>query len=358
MDGISKYLKKKYVELHRMFSRIRIKFSLKKQYKESFVKKVLTSKEKKEIKEFYKKYGKVNLKFHNFYTEKTGNFYANYIPDDMYYCKVDMYYNNWDIATIVDNKCFYNRLLPKVKQPDIFGYRINGIWYDENMVPCSFDDLKEKIKNEKELFIKEAYESAGGHGVTYLKNDKNYVSDFEKCINKIHVDIVIQKAIKQHKILSSLNETSVNTVRILSMLNLDGTVKIYSSILRMGIDGSKVDNASSGGITCGINEDGLLKNVAYKANGEKYLKHPTSGVRFETIKIPKFKEMKELVIKNHPQIPMSRLVSWDLALNEKEEIILIEVNLKYGELDFHQLNNGPVFGDDTMKILDEVYNRK
>ena len=60
-------------------------------------------------------------------------------------------------------------------------------------------------------------------------------------------DIVIQEELHQHEALRKLNESSVNTVRVLSLLKRDG-VKIYSLILRMGINGSKVDNACSGGI--------------------------------------------------------------------------------------------------------------
>lgn len=68
--------------------------------------------------------------------------------------------------------------------------------------------------------------------------------------------------------------------------------------------------------------------------------------------------MLELVKSLHPQIPHFRLVSWDVAINEDGKPILIEVNLKYGELDFHQLNNGSLFGEDAAGILDEVFCRK
>ncbi len=37
---------------------------------------------------------------------------------------------------------------------------------------------------------------------------------------------------------------------------------------------------------------------------------------------------------------------------------MIEANLNQGELDFHQLNNGPLFGEDTIKVLDEVFGKK
>jgi len=57
-------------------------------------------------------------------------------------------------------------------------------------------------------------------------------------------------------------------------------------------------------------------------------------------------------------VPHFRLVSWDFAINEEGHPVMIEANLNLGELDFHQLNNGPVFGEDTKKILDEVFGKK
>lgn len=154
-----------------------------------------------------------------------------------------------------------------------------------------------------------------------------------------------------------MNSSSVNTIRVLSLLSENG-VKIYSSIIRMGVNGSKVDNASSGGITCGINDDGRLKKIAFSSDGKKYDFHPTSKVKFNEIVIPNYHKILEMVQKIAPTIPHFRLVSWDIALDENDEPLLIEANLRYGELDFHQLNNGPVFGEDTEKILKEVFGNK
>lgn len=174
-------------------------------------------------------------------------------------------------------------------------------------------------------------------------------------IDSIDTDIVIQQAIKQSKTMSELNKSSVNTIRLLSFLDQNGNVKIYSSVVRMGIDNSKVDNASSGGITCGIEKDGRLKPIAYSAKGQRFENHPNTHLQFDTVTIPKYRELEELVKKLHIRLPHFRLLSWDFALGVDDEPILIEVNLRYGELDFHQLNNGPVFGNDTKKILEEVF---
>ena len=170
--------------------------------------------------------------------------------------------------------------------------------------------------------------------------------------------MVVQAGIKQSAILSSINKDSVNTARLLSLLKKDGSVKIYSSILRMGIKGAKVDNASSGGISCGINEDGHLKSIAYSNTGVKYYEHPSTHAKFSDFTIPNFQKMKDIVIETHPKLPHFRLIGWDIACDDLNEPVLIEANLCDSELDFHQLNNGPVFGEDTESILSEVFNCK
>lgn len=354
----SEILKEKYFKLHENYTKFGIKRYQKKKFKKFLDGKKMTEEQKKRAKEFYKPYKNINTNYHEFYYQKTGEFHENYLPHDLYYCDIDMHFNDWNAAAIMDNKCLYNRMFPNFKQPDTIIYRINNFWYNKDMKMLNQERMLEEIEKNDELFVKLATDSAGGKGV-YFIDDKNHdiKNKFLNIVNSNKQDIVVQKRIQQHEVLTTINESSVNTVRILSLLTGNG-VKIYSSILRMGVNGAKVDNASSGGITCGIKEDGTLKDVAYFVNGNKYNEHPTTGVKFSDIKIPKFKEMKEKVIKNHPLIPHFRLVSWDIALDKDENIILIEVNLKYGELDFHQLNNGPLFGDDTKAILDEVFSKK
>lgn len=314
---------------------------------------ILSKEQKKEIRNFYKSYTNVTTIFHEFYTQKNGTFCVDYIPDDIYYCYIDPYFNNWKEAKYFDNKCLYSNLFPEVNQPEEFAVRMNGIWFDSLRKPLTEKQIKTRLKREDELFIKQATESDGGQGVFYYNKNK----DFNNIIKKIKGDVIIQKAVKQHELLQRINDSSVNTIRVISLLS-STEVKIYSCILRMGVNGSKVDNASSGGITCGITGNGALKKYAYSKGGERFTKHPDSGIAFMDYKIPGFDKIIECIPSLHYKIPHFRLVSWDFAVDENMSPILIEANLHYGELDFHQLNNGPIFGSDTQKILEEVYHRK
>ena len=314
---------------------------------------VLSKSQIADVKKYYENYRKVNTLFHNFYTEKTEKFYVEYIPDDLYYCYIDPFYNDWEKAKIVDNKCFYSCLFKGVAQAENIVCRINNLWLSENYTILKKDEVKTLLRRYDSFFLKKATDSEGGIGVFFFDGEDRVERLFKK-VSGISGDIVIQKPLIQHEALSKINASSVNTIRVLSLLS-DSGVKVYSSILRIGINGAKVDNASSGGITCGIDNNGKLKGVAYSAKGDKYIIHPDSGLTFLGYDIPGFSSVIELVSTLHPQIPHFRLVSWDFAIDEAGVPVLIEANLKYGELDFHQLNNGPVFGEDTHKILTEVF---
>ena len=48
----------------------------------------------------------------------------------------------------------------------------------------------------------------------------------------------------------------------------------------------------------------------------------------------------------------------DFAVDEDEQPVFIEMNLKYGAMEYHQLMNGPLFGKMTDRVLDEIYGKK
>ena len=313
---------------------------------------ILTKEQEAQIREYYGPYvNKVDFSAHNFYTDKTGTFCMDYMPDDLYYTAIDTFYNDWREARFADNKCFYHRMFTGIRQPEHIASRIGGLWYVGDYQPISRQELDALLAKEPEIVVKKAMGSEGGRGVFFIKGTE--LSTVEP---KIKDDILIQRPLVQHARLSAINATSVNTIRIISLLNQEG-VKVYSSILRIGINGARVDNASSGGITCGIDADSKLKKYAYKANGDRFERHVDSGVVFDGYELPGFQKCLDAIPALHYQIPHFKLVSWDFAIAEDGEPILVEANLHYGQLDFHQLNNGPIFGEDTHKILKEVFKK-
>jgi hypothetical protein len=54
---------------------------------------------------------------------------------------------------------------------------------------------------------------------------------------------------------------------------------------------------------------------------------------------------------------ITRLCSWDIAIGQDGDPVLVEANLSFGEVDFHQMCNGPIFGDLTEAVLAEVFSK-
>ena len=329
-----------------------------KEFKKKTSKGVLSAEQVAQVKAFYAPYKKPNLVFHRYFTEKTGVFSPEYLPQDLYVGYIDPYLNDIRAAKYLDNKCYYGALFHSIPQPKLIAKRVNGIWLNDEDEVLASEDLAQVLNDERNgFFVKESQVSAGGFGVTFVASSGNAAEKTLEIASKFNTDITVQRGIVQHADLAKINESSVNSLRIYSVLGKDGKVKIYSAVLRMGLGGSKVDNYASGGISCGITEDGRLRQYAYNKIGEKMETHPTSGLTLQGYVIPSYDRAVRMVHKAHPMIPHFRSVSWDIAIDLEGNPLLIEANLCRGGIDLLQLNNGPLFGEDTTKILKEVFGR-
>lgn len=327
--------------------------------------KPISSKNFASIKKFYSSWGiKVDKKWFDLFNTLNSNKQNKieyYIPHNIYYSEIDSYYSEVRKAGFYDNKILYDVYFHDIKQPNTIIRKYlpdNGggkepIYLDKQYNIISREDAIKICESHEQLIIKPATYSSGGSGIKFYDSKKDH--SIASLLDSSNI-LVVQEVIKQHERLNYLHVDSVNTIRIITLI-LNNKVNILSCVLRMGQGGAKVDNASSGGIFCGIEASGQLKNIAYDCNGVIYNKHP-QGAIFEEVVIPNFEKCKELVKKLAPRISsITKLCSWDIAIDCTGNPILIEANFSFGEVDFHQMCNGPIFGDLTENILTEVFKK-
>lgn len=321
---------------------------------------VLTETQVKELTDFWKRYdAHYDIKNHVFFKETRGDYNINYVPNGFHYMVIDQFYNDWKMALYMDNKCMYNRLF-NVRQPENVCYRMNGFWYDAANTLITESRAAELIAEQPECFLKIARDSYCGKGVTYLSpEDVKNQQKIAECVAAVgNKDFVVQKALKQSPVTAAFASTSVNSLRVYTLLRKDGSVKVYSIILRLGMGNAKVDNAHSGGICIGVSMDGHLAEKAYSVSGETFTEHPISHIRFADVQLPNMQGILDLVYKAHPQLPYFRLVGWDVALDEHNEPVMLEANMAHPGVEVLQLCNGPLFGDDLPLILEEVCGKR
>ena len=138
-------------------------------------------------------------------------------------------------------------------------------------------------------------------------------------------DYIIQKCIAQHPQYKEFNPSSVNTEKIISMF-FNGEVHILTSILRVGAPGSHTDTASTGkGYTVGIGLNGQLNKEGYNIYGERRTS-TSSGRMFENVVLCGHDEICSQIKKAHKMLSRFGIISWDFAVDENGEPILIEYN--------------------------------
>ncbi|BES66431.1 hypothetical protein SANA_28700 [Gottschalkiaceae bacterium SANA] len=318
------------------------------------------------ITRYYRQYGlkKVDCYWHDLCKDFNGLASEKYIPDYIYHRYIEPKFNKIIMAHAYSDKNTYQRFEDLVRIPKALIYNMNGIFYNGCHQEISRAQAIQIIKNmDQDYLIKPSIDSGGGKNIALLsnKNGELFVDRQKKSIEDLlkqyHMDYSIQEIYKQVDYLSRVNPNAMNSIRVYTM-RMDDKILYMDSYIRFGINDALVDNTVSGGVFCRIESDGNLSKEAYDGKYRAYEEHPQSKIKFQAIKITQFDQIKEKAQLMHKKLPHFKFVSWDLGIDEHEEICLIEVNLKHQNIIAFQLLNGPVFGDYTDQILKETFHAK
>lgn len=310
--------------------------------------KTLTINQKEQIKKFYQNQNlnNVSSEWHRFYSSCNGLFSAKYIPEDLFYMKLEPKLNRYPFTKALADKNLLETLFPEVKQPDSFVKNINGFYYSNNGNMISEEEAISSICNiKKTMIIKPTLDSQGGKNVRLFKSPEG-TEEFKRVQIKetftfYKQDFIVQKAVVQHPKMAILNPSSLNTFRVVSFLN-NGNIDILSVIVRMGKKGSITDNATGGGLCCGVQNDGSLNHVGYQPFTGERSESTDEGIPFKDINIPFVEKVTRTIRRIHVNVPYFKIISWDMAIDEEGEVVLIEYNINGQDINLHQLNNGPV----------------
>lgn len=287
------------------------------------------------------------------YSDKTGIYSPEYVGSDIHYYNVEWSRIDYDYLRAFLDKNYMDVLLPCVKHPTTLIRKIHGLYLDANFSPITKQEAVEKLHDNLDpgVVVKISRASSGGKGVRFFGTGSSR-DDISQALDA-DPDIAVQLVMKQHPEMAKMNASSVNTIRIICIM-LDGESIPLSAVVRIGNSGSRVDNFSSGGVGCGVRPDGHLNDCGYTQKGEKYDVHP-NGFVFSEGFVPNFDKAIEAVKRCHMRVPMFGVASWDIAIDEAGEPVLIEYNVGGAGIDIHQYNNGPLYGKYRNRIISEAF---
>ena len=190
-------------------------------------------------------------------------------------------------------------------------------------------DIADFIRQLGRVIVKPGA-STEGRGVYALVFDPLTVADVAEKL--AGTDTMIEEILVQHPDMSFASR-SVNSVRVSTVIDARGEVRVVKAALRCGIGDTLVDNYTTGGavypvdIATGRIEGPGGNNVV----GPTIYVHPGTNCFMPGRIIPFWHEAIETVSTAAAMIPNIRLVGWDVAILENGPE-LIEGNSKPGEM--------------------------
>lgn len=313
------------------------------------------SKEYKEIVvPFWKKYGlKPEKMWYSIFWDRNHEPDPRYIPDDIWYGTIVPYFSNTQFRRFGEDKCMHGVWFPNLNRPRTIVMNVAGVYYSPNFEPITEEEALKLCMKEKEFLIKPSIDSGEGRLIQFFNKEKVGKVELKTCFKNLGANFIAQEVVKQHPVLSALNESSLNTIRVVSFF-FKGEVHILSTILRVGAKGAKVDNIGAGGYACVIQSNGELQEKGVNRRAE-WVKQTNEGIAFQGIHIPAFDKIIEVVKTEHKKLAHFKLIGWDFSVDTEGNPVFIEYNVCPGS---NQITFGPTFGELTEEVLEEVFIKK
>lgn len=170
------------------------------------------------------------------------------------------------------------------------------------------------------IFFTKQVSNFGGLGVKRIDaSQKNLTS--EKEMGALFQELkdghfgLIEEPLTQHEKMNELNPSSINTIRVATLIDDEGEVHVMFTFVRMGISGSYVDNSTSGGLNVIVTPQGVITKPALcDKTGVLYEEHPDTHTKFRGFEIPYFQEALELCKKKAYVVEGVRYVGWDVCI--------------------------------------------
>jgi hypothetical protein len=189
-------------------------------------------------------------------------------------------------------------------------------WVDRDWMRLNADTTKEQLaaflQDKQAVFIK-PIEGSSGVGVSkHLKAQWQDLDAFYEQAKTVGPSIA-EDCVVQHPLMSTLCPTSVNTVRIATLLGKKRQGIVYAFV-RIG-NGKVMDNVDCGGMAARVDlSSGRLLTVAADKQGQVFTHHPMTNTKIVGFQLPFFEEAKAMCEEAMQTVPQLRYVAWDVAL--------------------------------------------
>ena len=215
-----------------------------------------------------------------------------------------------NIVARMNDKKFWHFFDNKTEFNQLFHEQVKREWL--NFSTATEEQFAEFVQGRGDIICKPIDGSSGQGIPKCTPEDYADVHALYARLKAAGIGIVEDKVI-QHETIAALCPTSVNTIRVATLLG-DKKEGIVYAYIRIG-NGKVMDNVDCGGMAAPINLDtGVISGVGANKAGEVFEFHPMTGKRIPGTQIPYWEEVKAMCLKAMHVVPQVRFVAWDVAI--------------------------------------------
>ena len=272
------------------------------------------------------------------YSTIAGAFKDGWLPHRYYYGVVIPSVNG-----AYGHIAFLKALVPVVHStasyPDL-AYQVNGFLYDLTYQQIERSHLERMLFETSERIVFKGDFGSQGRGVRVLERGSVEWEVVYRSGNG-----VFQAYVDQHEFFAEYVRTSVATVRLTTAIDASGSPEVKASYLRLGRqDDTHVRSTSA--IRVPVDpSSGRLGPLGYLPSWHSLSAHPDSAIPFTDREIPSFQTCKSTVLALHRQMPLCRIVGWDVIVDAEDRIRVLEWNGAGPYIEFSEATQGPCFKD-------------
>ena len=222
------------------------------------------------------------------------------------------------IVARMNDKRFWHFFDNKTEFNQLFHEQVKREWL--NFANATESQFAEFVQGRGDIICKPIDGSSGQGICKCTPEDYKDVQALYERLKAAGIGIVEDKVI-QHDAIAALCPTSVNTIRVATLLG-DKKEGIVYAYIRIG-NGKVMDNVDQGGMAARVDlESGKLLTVGADKQGNTYTEHPMTHTPIVGFEVPFFEEAKAMCLKAAQKVPQMRFVAWDVAVTEKGPVFI------------------------------------
>ena len=265
-----------------------------------------------------------------FMSEQTGATAGDYFEFEFYRKSFELRKNfitqkiRDQIRVLCNDPCDIWLSRNKANVNKLFAEFLHRDWLDTRT--CTFEEFKIFVTKHPRFFSKPAVGSLGeGAQIINANSNENLVKLFRTLKKN---NCLLEEVVVQHEKIAAFCPDTVNTIRVYSFLDIHNVVHILATSSRFGRLGNVIDNVHMGGGYSVIIDPktGIITTDGLSNFHERFPAHADTGKIFKGFQYPCWEKLLDTVTKMAKLIPQVRHIGWDIAINNRSEIVVIETN--------------------------------